>query len=109
MPVTNKTSELAMIIVNEFEKFRLQWEATDPDLGKRKFIIGTSAPNIIVIQVPKEAQEGDYTDRIYSLVDSIIDEAGYVVTEPIEIYIYGPNQAPIDGRVLYPKSKKHVN
>jgi hypothetical protein len=109
MPVTNKTSELALIIVNQFENSRLEVEAIDPELGVPKFTIGTSAPNIIVIQVPKEAQEGDYTDRIYYLVDSIIEEAGYKVTEPIEIYIYGPDQAPIDGRTLYPKSKKHVN
>jgi hypothetical protein len=109
MVVTNKTSELAFIIVNEFEKFRLDAEAPDPGLGSIKFIIGTSAPNIIVIRVPKEAEEGDYTIRIYELVDSIINDSGYKVTEPIEIFIYDHNQTPIDGRTLYPKSKKHVN
>jgi hypothetical protein len=109
MSVTNKTSELAQIIVNEFERFRLEAEETEPGLGSIKFIIGTSAPNIIVIRVPVEAEEGDYTIRIYELVDSIVTDSGYKVTEPIKIFIYDHNQTPIDGRTLYPKNKKHVN
>jgi hypothetical protein len=103
MSVTNKTSELALIIVNEFESSRLNAESIDPKLGVHKFTIGTSAPNMIAIQV------GYYADKIYNFIDTMIDEAGYEVTEPIAIHLYGPDQTHIVGRTLYPKSKKYAN
>jgi hypothetical protein len=109
MSVTNKTSELALIIVNEFESSRLNAESIDPKLGVHKFTIGTSAPNMIAIQVPEVVQVGDYADKIYNFIDTMIDEAGYEVTEPIAIHLYGPDQTHIVGRTLYPKSKKYAN
>ena len=109
MSVTNKTSELALIIVNHFESSRLDAEAIEPKLGLHKFTVGTSAPNMIAIQVPEVVQVGDYADKIYNFVDTMINEAGYEVTEPIAIHLYAPDQAHIEGRTLYPKSKKHLN
>jgi hypothetical protein len=109
MPVTNKTSELALIIVNQFESSRLEAEAMDRKLRVHKFTIGTSAPNMIAIQVPEVVQVGDYAGKIYNFVDTMINEAEYEVTEPIAIHLYGRDQAHIVGRTLYPKSKKYVN
>jgi hypothetical protein len=109
MRVTNKTSELAAIIIIQFENSRLQAEAIDPELGRHKFTIGTTAPNLIAIQVPEVIQVDNYTDSIFNIVISIIDEAGYKVTEPIEVHIYGPCKELVADRIIYPTSKKYVN
>ena len=109
MIVTNKTSELAAIIISQFEHSRLTAEAIDPQLGRHKFTIKTSAPNLIAIQVPEVIQVNHYTDSIFDIVISIIDEAGYQVTEPIEFQIYGPDKVPVADRIIYPTSKKYVN
>ena len=106
--VTIKTSELAEIIVNQFEISRLKAEAIDPVLGRYRFNIGTTAPNLIAIQVPEVVQIDNYTASIFSIIDSIIDESGYEVTEPIEIHINGPDQEHIGGCTLNPLSKQHV-
>lgn len=62
MTVTNKTSELALIIVNQFESSRLKAEAIDPKFGRHQFNIGTTAPNLFAIQVPKVVEIANYTD-----------------------------------------------
>ncbi|HEX8607510.1 MAG TPA: hypothetical protein VF679_02595 [Pedobacter sp.] len=109
MIVTNKTSELAAIIFHQFEDSRLKAEAINPELGRHKFTIGTTAPNLIAIQVPEVIQIDHYADSIFNIVISIIDEAGYQVTEPIEVHIYGPGKEPVADRTIYPTSKKYVN
>ena len=53
MDVTTKTSELARLIANQFEKSRLDAEEIDPELGRHRFIIETTDLNVISIQVPE--------------------------------------------------------
>jgi hypothetical protein len=109
MIVTNKTSELAQIIIIQFENSRLEAEAINPELGRHKFNIGTTVPNIITIQVPEVILVDNYTDSIFSIIDSIIQEAGFQFTEAIEVHIYGPDHNHIDSRILSPTSKKFIN
>jgi hypothetical protein len=106
MDITTRTSELAILIANQFEKSRLNAEEIDPELGRHRFIIETTDSNVISIQVPEVIQVENYTDQIFSIVDSIMNEAGYEVTEPIEIKIYGPDRMQLDDLTLYPTSEQ---
>jgi hypothetical protein len=109
MVITSKTLELASIIGKHFESSRLKAEAINQELGRHKFIIVTKAPNLIAIQVPKVIKVNNYTESIFSIVESIIDETRFKVTEPIEIHIYGPDQAHVDSRTVFPTSKGYLN
>lgn len=108
MDITTKTSELAILIANQFEKSRLDAEVMDPELGRHRFIIETTDSNVISIQVPEVIQVDDYTDQIFSIVDSIMNEAKYEVTEPIEVKIYGPDRMQLDDITYYPTSKQII-
>ncbi|MEJ7557065.1 MAG: hypothetical protein WKF66_02080 [Pedobacter sp.] len=108
MDVTTKTSELAILIANQFEQTRLKAEEIDPELGRHKFIIEPTDSNVISIQVPEVIQVDHYTDRIFSIVDSIMVEAKYEVTEPIKIKIYGPDRMQLDELTFYPTFKQNV-
>jgi hypothetical protein len=105
MGIANKTTELALLIDNQFEQSRLQSEKIDPELGRHKFIIETTDANVISIQVPEVIQVPRYTEQIFNIVESIIDEASFQVTEPIEIKIYGPDRIQLDDLTLYPMSE----
>ncbi|MEJ7557478.1 MAG: hypothetical protein WKF66_04160 [Pedobacter sp.] len=109
MDVTTKTSELAILIANQFEQTRLKAEEIDPELGRHKFIIEPTDSNVISIQVPEVIQVDHYTDRIFSIVDSIMVEAKYKVTEPIKIKIYGPDRMQLDDLTLYPTFDQSVS
>jgi len=104
----NKTSELASLIDDQFEQNRLLAEEIDPDLGRHKFNIEITDSNVISIQVPEVIQVENYTDRIFSIVDSIMNEAKYQVTEPINVKIYGPDRMQLDDLTYYPTSKQIV-
>jgi hypothetical protein len=60
MDVTTKTSELAILIANQFEQSRLEAHKIDPELGKHKFIIEMTDSNVISIQVPEVIQVDNY-------------------------------------------------
>jgi hypothetical protein len=109
MDVTTKTSELATLIANQFEQSRLNAEEIDPDLGRHRFIIEITDLNVISIQVPEVIQVENYTDQIFSIVDSIMNEANYEVTEPIEVKIYGPDRMQLDELTFYPTSNQILN
>jgi hypothetical protein len=108
MDITTKTSELAILIANQFEQSRLEAQKIDPDLGRHRFIIESTDSNVISIQVPEVIQVDGYTDQIFSIVDSIMNEAKYQVTEPIEIKIYGPDRMQLDDITYYPTSKQII-
>jgi hypothetical protein len=101
-----KTSELAMLIADQFEQSRLKAEEIDPELGRHRFIIEITDSNVISIQVPEVIQVDTYTDQIFSIVDSIMNEAKYEVTEPIEVKIYGPDRIELDELTFYPTSNQ---
>jgi hypothetical protein len=101
-----KTSELAMLIADQFEQSRIKAEEIDPELGRHRFIIETTDSNVISIQVPEVIQVENYTDQIFSIVDSIMNEAKYEVTEPIEVKIYGPDRMQLDELTFYPTSNQ---
>jgi hypothetical protein len=109
MGTNNKTTELASLIKLQFEQSRLQSERIDPALGRHKFIIEITDSNLISIQVPEVIQVDNYTEQIFSIVDSIINEAGYQVTKTIEIKIYGPDRMQLDDRKFHPPSKLNVS
>jgi hypothetical protein len=106
MDITTKTSELAILIANQFEQSRLKAQEVDPELGRHKFIIETTDSNVISIQVPEVIKVDTYTDQIFSIVDSIMNEAKYEVTEPIEVKIYGPDRMQLDELTFYPTSNQ---
>jgi hypothetical protein len=106
MDITNKTSELAILIADQFEQSRLEAEKLDPELGRHKFIIETTDADVISIQVPEVIQVPEYTKQIFNIVESIMDEAGYHIAEPVEIKIYGPDRMELDSLTFYPKSKE---
>jgi hypothetical protein len=108
MDVTTKTSELARLIANQFEKSRLDAEEIEPALGRHRFIIETTDSNVISIQVPEVIQVDNYTDQIFSIVDSIMNEAKYEVTESIEVKIYGPDRMQLDNITYYPTSNQII-
>jgi hypothetical protein len=108
MDITTKTSELAILIANQFEQSRLEAQKIDPELGRHKFIIETTDSNVISIQVPEVIKGDTYTDQIFSIVDSIMNEAKYEVTEPIEVKIYGPDRMQLDELTFFPTSEQTI-
>jgi hypothetical protein len=105
MDVTIKTSDLALLIRNVFKYNVLLAEKFDKGLSKYQYYVSTVAPNHIGIQVPEVIKIDNYTKRIFNIIDSIMNEARYEVTEAIEIHIYGYDLEQIETLTIYSTPK----